>query len=149
MSLDVTLIDKSVAIPAYDYVPYRENGETVRLSVEEFTERFPWRKFVLMHEEGTDGEVFTANITHNLASMAGYADLYIVLWHPEERFFKQAKELILPLEKGLAILKSDPDFFEKYNPKNGWGTYENLVEFVEKYLEACKRYPEAEVHVSR
>ena len=32
---------------------------------------------------------------------------------------------------------------------NGWGMYEHFVPFVEKYLEACKEYPDAVIEVSR
>lgn len=61
----------------------------------------------------------------------------------------KGKDLIEPLEIGLALLKSDPDRFKAFNPANGWGNYEGLVEFVESYLEACKEYPDANVEVSR
>ena len=60
-----------------------------------------------------------------------------------------ARDLIVPLKSGLALLKSDPDRFKKHNPENGWGNYENLVEFVADYLAACEQWPEAVVGVSR
>ena len=39
--------------------------------------------------------------------------------------------------------------YEKFNPKNGWGSYEGLVNFVDNYLNACYEYPSAEVKISR
>jgi hypothetical protein len=60
-----------------------------------------------------------------------------------------ARDLIEPLEKGLALLKSDPIRFMAFNPSNGWGSYHGLVSFTENYLNACKEYPDARVEVSR
>ena len=53
------------------------------------------------------------------------------------------------LEKGLSDLKERPDYFEQFNASNGWGLYKHFVPFVEKYLEACKEYPDAKIEVSR
>jgi hypothetical protein len=92
--------------------------------------------------------VFDCNITHNLGEMADKAGLYKALWHPEELQIKRADELILVLKQGLKKLKRNPLFYKRYNAKNGWGKYEHLVEFVEKYLQACIDNPDAEVGVS-
>jgi hypothetical protein len=59
------------------------------------------------------------------------------------------KKIIELLEKGLADLKERPEYFEQFNSSNGWGMYEHFVPFVEKYLEACKEYPDAIIEVSR
>ncbi len=113
--------------------------------------------------------VYDANITHNLGKMADEAGIYEALWRPhrlkegynilesdhqaewkfEEENKTTAKDIIPFLEKGLADLKSRPEHFEKFNSSNGWGTYEHFVPFVEKYLEACKEYPDAIIEVSR
>ena len=55
----------------------------------------------------------------------------------------------MSIEKGLADLKARPEHFKTFNSPNGWGMYEHFVPFVEKYLEACKEYPDAIVGVSR
>ena len=60
-----------------------------------------------------------------------------------------AKEIIEILEKGLKKLKSRPEYFKRFDSPNGWGTYKYFVPFVEKYLKACKEYPEAIVRVDR
>ncbi len=102
---------------------------------------------------GIEREVFetlyTANITHNLAKMAGEAGLYDALWHPENINIKTANDLKPILKKGFDLLVSDPERFEKFNPSNGWGNYYGLVDFVAKYLSACCDYPEAKIEVSR
>lgn len=59
------------------------------------------------------------------------------------------RDLIAPLESGLALLRSDPERFKAFNPENGWGDYDALVAFVAGYLEACRKHPDAIVEVSR
>jgi hypothetical protein len=92
---------------------------------------------------------YSANITHNLCEMASKAGIYEALWRPEEIGITEAKQLIEPLKKGLADLKARPEYFKQFNAPNGWGMYEHFVPFVEKYLNACKEYPESTVNVSR
>ncbi len=94
-------------------------------------------------------EMFTWNITHNLGEMAEQAGIYEVLWRPENILAKRASQLITLLRNGLTELKAKPDYYKGFNPTNGWGNYEGLVECVEKYLEACIKYPESEIFVSR
>ena len=93
--------------------------------------------------------VYDANITHNLNAMAEEAGIYVALWRPEESGITKASELIEPLTTGLALLKSDRERFEKFNAKNGWGTYDQFVPWVERYLEACVQHPDAEVLACR
>jgi len=93
--------------------------------------------------------VFGANITHNLGDMAEAAVIYQHLWRPEELGITHAEQLIAPLTDGLALLESDPKRFKKFNPSNGWGSYEWLVNFVRAYLDACIANPDAEIYVSR
>ena len=94
-------------------------------------------------------EIFSANITHNLTEMADAAGIYMHLWRPEELGLRKAGQLIKPLEKGLKKLKASPAKYERFNAPNGWGLYKHFVPWVEKYLEACKRSPGADVEVSR
>ena len=94
-------------------------------------------------------EVFSRNITHNLTRMAREAGIYECLWCPDELDVKYAGQLVDPLTAGLALLKSDPERFKKFNASNGWGTYEHFVPFVEACLQACIDNPEAEVVADR
>lgn len=93
--------------------------------------------------------VYQANITHNLGKMAAEAGIYQHLWRPDEIGVTKAEQLIEPLTRGLELLKSDPVRFEAFNSPNGWGTYQHFVPFVERYLEACKENPGAEVRACR
>lgn len=96
-----------------------------------------------------DSEIYTDNITHNLTGMAREANLYECLWRPEELGITKASEMIPRLEAGLALLRSDRERFEKFNPENGWGNYVGLVCFVNQLLQACKTDPDARIHVCR
>lgn len=60
-----------------------------------------------------------------------------------------AEQLIEPLEKAIADMKARPEYYEQFNSPNGWGTYKDFVPWLEKYLAACKEYPDAVVEVSR
>lgn len=93
-------------------------------------------------------QYYSANITHNLNKMAEEAGIYKHLWRPEEIEITRAGQLLEPLREGLDRLKADPERFKKFNPPNGWGSYEGLTQFVESYLEACKENPEALVSAS-
>ena len=93
--------------------------------------------------------VFDSNVTHNLAPMAEEAGIYKALWRPEEIGVKTAADLIPYLAAGLLVLRNDPAHFGRFNPKNGWGSYEGFVPWVQSYLDACREFPAAEIEVSR
>ena len=100
-------------------------------------------------------EVYSSNITHNLGKMANQVllsnghTLYQVLWRPDEHGRKFARDIVKMLDEGWNILMSNPELFKKFNPENGWGSYEGLERFVYQYLKACWMHPEAEIGVSR
>lgn len=99
--------------------------------------------------------VFSSNITHNLNSMAAAIvlsnglTLYQVLWRPDEHGLKFARDISDLLDEGWNILLADPEKYKKYDPPNGWGSYEGLCNFVYKYRNACWDNPDAELRVSR
>lgn len=101
------------------------------------------------HETETTECFYTANITHNLNTMAGEAGIYEYLWQPEEKGVTKASQLIEPLRKGLELMKADPERFKKHNPENGWGSYDGFVPWIERYLAACEEYPDSTVSVWR
>lgn len=93
-------------------------------------------------------DVYWRNITHNLTKMASEAGIYKHLWHPEELGITYARDLIEPIRAGIARLIAEPDRFKAFNPSNGWGSYEALLEFAQEYADACERHPEATVRTS-
>lgn len=94
-------------------------------------------------------ENFSANITHNLGDMADAAGIYDALWRPEEIGITEAHQLIEPLTKGIDAMLSDPAKFKEYNDPNGWGTYDVFVPWVQDYLAACEKHPDAVVSADR
>jgi hypothetical protein len=98
---------------------------------------------------GYQEQLYSSNITHNLGDMADEAGIYQACWRPEEIGAKKASDISPILEKGLELMKSDPERFKKFNAENGWGLYEHFIPWVERYLNACKEYPDAEISVWR
>ena len=100
--------------------------------------------------------VYSSNITHNLGKMASEVKLsngmtlYQVLWRPDEQVgLKYAKDISELLDEGWNILMADPEHFKKFDPDNGWGSYEGLEKFVYNYRNACWDNPDAELSISR
>jgi len=112
--------------------------------------------------------VYDANITHNLGVMAEKAGIYEACWKPyrlhpdyvepndhikEDEFEIAhpmfAKDIVAKLEIGYEDMKKRPDYYKKFDSSNGWGLYVHFLPWVERYLEACKTYPDAEISVSR
>jgi hypothetical protein len=100
---------------------------------------------LLVNEE----EVFSANITHNLGTMANAAGLYEALWRPEEIGAVYARDIIPIIGSGLGILRSNPDKFRKLESDNGWGLYKHFVPWVESYLKALVENSDAIIEVDR
>lgn len=166
MSLDVYLTERTPIKKKGTGVFIRKNGQTVELTIEEVKEKFPDAE--VEENEFETSEVFDYNITHNLTEMANACGLYEPLWRPhllksnwietkdydkECRFEtdnpSEAWEIVAKLKEGIKELKSNPEKYKKYNPDNGWGSYEGLLRFAEEYLKACENYPNAIIGVSR
>lgn len=148
MSLDVYLEIPGQQGERRNAIFIRDNGGNREITRAEWDALNPGREPATVEIGGRD-HVYWANITHNLNTMASEAGVYQHLWRPEEVGVKKAADLIGPLADGLGVLKADPEKFKKFNPSNGWGDYDGLVMFMEKYLAACKQSPEALVRISR
>jgi len=151
MSLDVYLTTPGVTHQnaSESGIFIRENGATREMSRTEWDALNPGREPVTATPEAESETVYSANITHNLGRMAGEAGLYNALWRPDEHGMTKARQLVEPLRHGLAALRSRPEHFRTFNPENGWGDYDGLVNFTEAYLAACEQYPDADVGVWR
>lgn len=150
MSLDVYLhAAQPVAQDPPPQIWVREDGQTRQVTRAEWDRRHPDRAPVTVTPAAETTVLYHDKITHNLATMAAAARLYHVLWRPERDGWTHAAQLCTPLREGLARLTADAAAFRPLTPSNGWGTYEQLVTFVEAYLAACEAHPEARVEVSR
>lgn len=151
MGLDVSLkSDKPVPYTGSG-IFVRSNGGTREITREDWDRLYPGREPVRVVREMTD-ELFSWNITHNLSLMASEAGCFEVLWCPENLGITDetpCRHLIPHLNKALARLRSDPEHYRRLNPKNGWGRYEDLMEFIERYRAACEAHPDATIEVSR
>ena len=69
-------------------------------------------------------------------------DLYLddLLWRDEMP--DDIIDYTVDLHACLVELEADPDKYKQYNPSNGWGTYEQLVEFVRSFIHALVDMPE-------
>ncbi len=97
---------------------------------------------------GRGDEVYSSDVTHNLSLMALKAGLYEILWKPEENGITNAKQAIEPMIMAIKDMKNRPDYFKKFNPKNGFGDYDNFIVWLDEYLKACVSYPKAHINVS-
>lgn len=97
-----------------------------------------------------DGEIiFSANITHNLTAMADAAGIYDAVWRPGEVGITKAGQLVNPLEAGLTQMQAEPARFEQFNAANGWGKLRQFVPWLQDYLNACRKHPEATASAER
>lgn len=151
MSLDVYLkVKEQVKKEPGTGVFVRENGVQRELTADEVKKYFPDSEpFRLKSTEKVTNTVFHANITHNLGAMAGALGVYRQVWRPDEEGIEHAGELVEILNWAVTELRDNPEFYKRYNPKNGWGDYDGLLDFLTKYAEACAKWPQAEIVVSR
>lgn len=95
---------------------------------------------------GVEIELYWKNVTHNLSPMWKRAGVYKDLYESEG---KQPKDIIESLKRGLKDMKDNPKTYKRRNPWNGWGDYEGAIKFLSETIEACEKYPEAFIHISR
>lgn len=155
MSLDLYIESKTPVLHRGTGVYIRENGETRELATkQEVLTYFPDTNPDDIEEKTyEDDEYFHLNLTHNLTDMADNCrivsknffhngsssiSLYDLVWHSEENLDIEtpSMEYIQDITSCYNLLLRDPDFFKKYNPENGWGSYEQLTNGVKKYLNA-------------
>jgi len=88
---------------------------------------------------------YEANITHNLAIMAGKAGIYKAIWRPHEIDCKFAKDILPIVEKGYEDMLMRPDYYNQFNAENGWGLYEDFMPWISDYIEAMRENPDSEI----
>jgi len=96
-----------------------------------------------------DEIVFEKSITYNLARMARVCGVYHACWKPEKINCFQAKHILKLLRQGLTNLQAFPDFYKQFNASNDCGIYDQFIKFLNEYINACKKYPEAIITVWR
>ena len=155
MSLDITIISPEPIKKKSTGIYARINGQTRELTKEEVIKHFSdVDPDTIIEEEIETDEFWHGNITHNLCGMAEDCEsfdkydqcynLYDLLWRDTQAPFigDYINAYIAHLLYCLYILKNDPEHFKKFNPPNGWGTYEQLVSFIESFIKALVNMPE-------
>lgn len=155
MSLDLYIISKTPVLHRGTGVYIRENGETKELSTkQEVLTHFPDMNPDTIEEKTyEDDTYFHINITHNLVTMAdeckvhgtcnynsdsAVVTLYDLMWHPEDNLSitNPNMDYLEDIMSCYRKLLEEPNFFKKFNPDNGWGTYEQLVKRTKEYINA-------------
>jgi len=109
--------------------------------------------------------VWEGNLTYNLSNMLnvafglvdeleGYSVAeqvlfkkgvsYVELWEG-----KTGGDCIEGLQYAIDRMEASPDKYKRYNPSNGWGTYEGALKALKEFLVACEEYPRAKVEMWR
>lgn len=151
MSLDIYIISPTPIKKKSTGIWVRDGGKTRELSKAEAQERYPGADIQEIEIETT--EFWHGNITHNLAKMARECkiecdpkheglSLYDLLWRDEYPWEFCHLEYTQCLMACLVCLTDEPERFKQYNPENGWGDYEQLVEFTKSFIHALVDEPE-------
>ena len=85
-------------------------------------------------------EIYETNITYNLAPMYYKAiDEELGLKKIKGMTCKKALPII---KKAIADMILNEEEYKKLNPKNGWGTYEQLLEDFRQIKNVCENNPD-------
>ena len=131
-------LDFYVIIPEQMYY-IRENGSTINIPS-------PDCNYEILH---------VGNITHNLNEMAKHVPvsktltLYNILWRPHESDLKTTDDILEYVTIAVKYLIDHEEELLQYNPDNGWGNYESLLDFSKQVGSACIFHPHCDIEVSR
>ncbi len=96
------------------------------------------------------------NITHNLNKIAQELCFYEILWRPETTvgLFKNpskilASEILPYYREALDIVLKEGDSVKHLLPSNGWGTLDCFNRVLTSCINACIKYPDSIIVISR
>lgn len=145
MSLDVTVKFKKKEAINYNKT-HSACGSTMALHADDYVE---------------ETDTWWANVTHNMGKMAraipvssnnenASATLYDYVWRPDEQEEKVDTTVMLRvLTEGIGYMISHRKDLLKFNPENGWGSYDSFLHWLIDYKNICEDHPECEVIASR
>ena len=149
MSLDISIKANAPVIKNGIGIFVRENGKTNELTAEEAKER-GWEGINI---DFVSEYAWTGNITHNLGKMASNVTpdgkpytLYDLLWGGK---YKHCRDLISKLHVCILYMLMNKEELKKYNPENGWGTYEQLLEFTKEFQMACIDNQDCKIEIDK
>ena len=149
MSLDISIKAKVPVVKNGTGIFVRENGKTKELTADEAKER-GWDG---INMDFVSEYAWTGNITHNLGKMASNVmpdgkpyTLYSLLWGGK---YKSCRDLIGKLHECILYMLMNKEELKKYNPENGWGTYEQLLEFTKEFQMACIDNQDCKIEIDK
>lgn len=90
-------------------------------------------------------EIYESNVTYNLAKM------YYKCIDKEKGFKKldgmNCKEALPIVENAIRDMLVNADEYRKLNPKNGWGSYEGLLETLQGIRKCCQKNFDGKISV--
>lgn len=95
------------------------------------------------------------NITHNLKVMAEHVPvsdtltLYNVLWRPDESGLNTTDDILEYVTTGVKYMIDHKEDLLQYNPDNGWGDYDELLDFAKRVGSACLFNPNCKIEANR
>ncbi len=101
--------------------------------------------------------VWDGGTTHNMVKMANEIPVrcikdkpitaFCYIWDPHNLGIFLAKDMIEPLHIIISSMLLEYDSLIKFNPENGWGSYNVFLRFLVDYFLACKENPESYIEV--
>lgn len=144
MSLDVTIKYKQPKVVDYERT-HAACGSTMGQNIGERVET-EW----------------DSNITSNMTEMADHIpvtfhvgdeeysnDLYSVVWRPDEHGIANTTIIGEALGDGIAYMVRHRKELERFNPSNGWGSYDSFLLWLIAYKLQCDENPDCEIEVWR
>jgi len=74
--------------------------------------------------------------------MSPEANMYEALWHPDHINCVKAKDIIGIVIEGFSDMLKNPKHYKKLESDNGWGTYDDFIDWVYNYIKALSENPE-------
>jgi len=81
--------------------------------------------------------------------MATALGIHEQIWKPDSVGITTANQVIPHLEEAIRKMKDNPEFYRAFDSPNGFGKYDDFLAWLEEYLVACNKYPNATVTASR
>ena len=75
--------------------------------------------------------------------------LYSILWRADEHCLYTPNDIREYLITGLTYLETNYNDLLQYNPDNGWGHIDQVIEVTRKLIADCRIYPDASLHHCR
>jgi hypothetical protein len=112
-----------------------------------------WDVYLYRKErEERDSDINVGNYTSNCAQMFASAISGVTNRRPNIREFSdlsglKTQDAFTILADVINIMIKNPDYFEKMNPENGWGSYRTYLNFLIDFLLACAHNPDWTVDI--